>query len=446
MYSFLEKLIPKTLFRRMALLLALILICAQTITAALFHAIQEEPHTKIVASLIDSYAVALTLSLRNSPNHNTLDSLTQFSNQTGLRIFKQTSSKLPGEPASGPFAKQLQKYLVSHYRLTVSFRKRMGNNPVFWVLLQTEYGPYWLEIPTNRIFPAPIAYKWIFRIGFVGFVSLLAALFMMWLINRPLKRLADAAEAIRPSDPNARIQIKGPNEIKRVAETLNAMLNNIRQHAQERTLMLAGISHDLRTPLARIRLEAELMNEHTINSARHGIILDTEEMNAIIGQFLDYTRAEQAEKKIFLDLNTIIQDLLARYTETNYSILPNLNPLPYTCLQPLSIRRLLTNLIDNAIQHGGIKICIETDTIGDKIILSIKDNGPGINPSAMEIIFEPFVRGNLARSGKGGAGLGLAIATRIVKLHQGTITLKNLEPNGLEVKVLFPIQDNCSHN
>ncbi len=443
MYSYLEKLIPHTLFRRMALLFALLLVCAQIITAALFHAIQVEPHAEHAAFLIRTYAIALDLSLANTPPNRISGTLATFSQHSGLQILKNTQGMLPGQAAEGPFAQRLQIYLRSHYGLTVALRREFKPYPAFWVLMPTKHGRYWLQIPADRLTPPRIAYKWMFRIGFVGFVSLLAALFIVWIINRPLKRLADSAGAINPSDPDARIQIQGPDEIKRLAETLNAMLNNIRHHEREKTLMLAGISHDLRTPLARIRLEAELLNNRNVENTRIGIIKDTEEMNAIIGQFLDYARAEQAEAKIQIDLNTIVSELSDRYGETDHPISQDLAPLPKTCLQPLSMKRLITNLIDNAIQHGGNKIQILTRHINDEIHFCIIDNGPGIDPSITSTIFEPFVRGNSARSGKGGAGLGLAIAARIASLHQGRITLQNRQPHGLEVNVYLPVLTNC---
>ncbi|MDW3059838.1 ATP-binding protein, partial [Vibrio sp. 1978] len=206
----------------------------------------------------------------------------------------------------------------------------------------------------------------------------------------------------------------------------------------DRALLMAGISHDLRTPLTRIRLATEMMSPEDSYLAE-GIISDTEECNEIISQFMDYLKPVNKESFESVDVSTIASDVASSEGGYEVEIETDLNMhLPSAKGSPIAIKRAVSNLVVNALRYGNGWVKISTGVTADKqlVWICVEDNGPGIEQSQIAKLFEPFTRGDTAR-GSEGTGLGLAIVKRIVIQHSGSVVMRNRSEGGLIAQISF---------
>jgi two-component system osmolarity sensor histidine kinase EnvZ len=221
---------------------------------------------------------------------------------------------------------------------------------------------------------------------------------------------------------------------------VNRMTANLRQLERDRALLLAGVSHDLRTPLARLRLGIEM--EARDEATRAGMIDDIEEMDRIIGQFLDFARTDEDAVQEPCDANEIVRSCIDRYARTGKDVRFIAGTLPLAPLRPTAFSRLVTNLIDNALAYGAPPVDVTTSATATSIALDVADHGPGIAPDQVERLKQPFTRASAARTnpaGVAGAGLGLAIVDRIARLHGGTFDLLPREGGGTVARVTIPL-------
>lgn len=259
------------------------------------------------------------------------------------------------------------------------------------------------------------------------------------LQNRPLSTLEKAALSVGRGEIPPPIPEKGASEIRAVTRAFNQMSQGIQALEEDRALLMAGISHDLRTPLTRIRLATEMMSPEDSYLAE-GIIGDTEECNEIISQFMDYLKPVDKQTFQDVDLNEIARDVAS--SEGGYEVqieaqLPQ--SIESVFGNPIAIKRAVSNLVVNALRYGNGWVKVSTGITADKKMawVCVEDNGPGIEPSQVNKVFEPFIRGDTAR-GSEGTGLGLAIVKRIVSQHHGSVVLNNRAEGGLKIQISFP--------
>jgi two-component system osmolarity sensor histidine kinase EnvZ len=253
-------------------------------------------------------------------------------------------------------------------------------------------------------------------------------------LNRPLKRLQLAALRIGKGQHSTMLPTQsGPLEIRAVNRAFNQMTTQIQQDAKDRAFMLAGISHDLRTPLTRLRLTAEMMKEKDM---AEGMVLDIQDMDAIIDQFIAYMRDGSDEEVEEACLDLLISEMVAQLSsQGTIDFTPG--QVPNIFMKRLSLKRMLDNLISNALRYGGSPVHIHT-TAGDKtVVMTVRDHGPGIDEADLPNLLQPFVRGQSARTSQG-SGLGLAIVARIVRMHNGKLDIRNHSDGGLEVTITLP--------
>ncbi|HEX5629378.1 MAG TPA: ATP-binding protein, partial [Usitatibacteraceae bacterium] len=260
-----------------------------------------------------------------------------------------------------------------------------------------------------------------------------------WRLNRPLARLARAAEDLGKGGDPAPVPESGPSEVRAVAAAFNRMKESLKKEERERTTFLAGISHDLRTPLARLRLDAEMLEGRVDAATQKGMVSDIEDMNAIIDQFIDFARSEATEALSPVDLCAIARGCAERAARAGAQVRCELAELPPLMLRPLAAQRLVDNLIQNAVKHAGGEILVRVAGRAGEAVVSVLDRGPGIPPAEIERLKEPFTRRDEARSGRSGAGLGLAIVARIAKSHGARFDLAPRGGGGLEASVAFPV-------
>ncbi|HLD09804.1 MAG TPA: ATP-binding protein, partial [Methylophilaceae bacterium] len=256
---------------------------------------------------------------------------------------------------------------------------------------------------------------------------------------QPLSLLAAAANKLRQGETPQKLPVTGAEEMREVNRTFNEMSEALARLDTERRLLLAGVSHDLRTPLARLRLAVELLPEEQAQSLKNGMIQDITDMDDIIHQFLDFVRGIEGEPTQMVDTNTLIKSLAERHARAGRNLVLKLARTHLIPLRPLAMQRLLDNLVNNAFAYGKGEVTVRTEITADSIVVSVLDKGPGIPLSQMTRLLRPFERLDTARGNEGGSGLGLAIADRIAKLHKGQLELINRPQGGLEAKLTLPI-------
>jgi two-component system, OmpR family, osmolarity sensor histidine kinase EnvZ len=270
------------------------------------------------------------------------------------------------------------------------------------------------------------------------FLSLAGAWILVSQLHRPLKRLAFAAREIGRGDYPGKLKETGPDEVVAVTSAFNQMAADMHQLEEDRTLLLAGISHDLRTPITRIRLASEFLSDQD-EELKAGIIDDTQDMDDIIDQFIGYVRYGSEEKRELGDLRELIQQVVDAASKQHQGLESNLKKIPKIEFKPMAMKRLVSNLIENAFRYGKAPVLVNCKKDNEQIIVSIRDHGNGIADLDVKRLFQPFARGDKARGGKG-SGLGLAIVSRIVEMHNGKISLENHPEGGLEAIFSLPLK------
>lgn len=265
-----------------------------------------------------------------------------------------------------------------------------------------------------------------------------------WLLGSFGKRLRPLAAAIdslgHVSRPPTDAGAPPPGRNDMGAELLskfNDMSQRLAQAEAERTLMLAGVSHDLRSILTRLRLGLVLIDEGEVHS--RPLIVHIHEMNRLIDQFLDFAQSPESTGEVLMDLSEVVSTVVAEFESEGLAISYTADPAPMTRLCPLAVRRLLNNLIDNALRHAGGTVEVRTDLADGFVRLQVLDRGPGVGQPELGRLLQPFFRTDDARARCSGSGLGLAIAQRIAVSHGGFLRVSLRDGGGLCVAAGFPV-------
>ena len=256
------------------------------------------------------------------------------------------------------------------------------------------------------------------------------------MASAPLQRLASAAAALGDDLQGAPMPVTGPLEVKRAAEAFNAMQKRLQRHLGERTQMLAAITHDLQTPVTRLRLRLENVSDEAL---RERLIGDLAAMQALIREGLELARsAESAEQRAVLDLDSLLESIVEDAVEAGADVRFEQPSGALLMLRPLAMHRLFSNLVDNAVTYGqSARVRVEQDA--ERVVVRIRDSGPGLAEDALEAVFDPFVRLETSRSrDTGGAGLGLTIARALAEKDGARLMLRNHPLGGLEAVVEWP--------
>ncbi len=267
----------------------------------------------------------------------------------------------------------------------------------------------------------------------LGCVVLIALLFGR-MIARPLHQIVEAAETVRRDEPVS-VTVEGPREVRQVASAFEAMQARLLAHVRERVQSLAAMSHDLRTPLARLQLNASLVEDR---ETRVAIEQDVAEMEAFVTSILDYLRGDDPEPEQLADISSIILTVIDEARDLGANVTFSGPERMEQVTRPLKLKRLIRNIVQNAVRHGGnARVTLEVEHGGIAVI--VDDDGPGIPEDKWDAVFEPFVRIESSRNRQtGGAGLGLAISRQLTDRLGGSISLSNLDLGGLRVVIRLP--------
>ncbi|REL28474.1 two-component system sensor histidine kinase EnvZ [Thalassotalea euphylliae] len=358
-----------------------------------------------------------------------------FQRETGIGVYREKDALRLGL-AEAVYVEFRSAQMSDLLDGPAEVRVTQGDEYLFWIR-PPQAPSLWIKIPLSGIEEPDFLPLIIFLI-ILGMLSVAGGWLFVRNLNRPLRALQNAAEDVGRGEFPEPLEEEGTTEIMAVTQAFNHMSKGIKQLEDDRNLLMAGISHDLRTPLTRIRLSAEMMSEQD-DYLKDGIEGDIDDMNAIIDQFIDYIRHDSKDKAEISDLNVLVDDVVHAETPSDRSVTFTAGDVPPMPLRYIAIKRAVANLIQNAIRYtqGNIQVCTG---IEDKHFahISVCDEGAGIPEAEMERLFQPFTQGDKAR-GTEGSGLGLAIIKRIVDTHGGKVQLINRDSGGLQAKVLLPL-------
>ncbi len=285
-----------------------------------------------------------------------------------------------------------------------------------WMRVRLGGTPWWVNMTPPRPGSAIVSLMLASIIAFI--VALGGGVVLQRRLDRPLRRLAEGVSAYRPGDPPPRLALEGPREISAVAAAFNDLATRIDAHEQERATMLAGVSHDLRTPLARLRLSIEMM-PHDDEELRASAHRQVEQIDRMLGQFLDYARGAETEERRPVAIRALCEQAV-QDAAPQQQVRIETDPGLVGRLRPAAITRALANLVANADRYGTAPIIVGARRSADRLVIEVKDHGAGFDPADAAEMTRPFVRADEARQGPG-TGLGLAIVDHIVRQQGGTL-------------------------
>ena len=428
---------PRTLFGRTALAIALVLLAFQVIAiGAMFYYV----NYPLSRRATEDFAALMVLSAQTwveLPPATRAEFARELRTNHGLTIL-EAREPLPDSTSRLPYRYLLESALARRTGRPVAI-KTTGDPEWFWADIPTPGRTIRVGFPRSRIGVQPPAAISVVLIA-AALLTLLAALVLARRITRPLAKLAQAATQVGRGETPEPVPEDGPEELAALARTINRMAQEVRALLANRTTLLAGISHDLRTPLARMQLAIELLPRASDPGLVEGLRRDIEEMDRLIGQFLDLGRGlhhgDQAETDLCTVLDKIVADARRGGAEVR---LATAEPC-VRGVNVLALRRIVTNLVDNAVRYGeGKPVDVALATDADSVTIRVLDRGPGIPEEAREAVFQPFHRLEPSRShATGGSGLGLAVARQLAQASGWRIELRPREGGGTEARLTLP--------
>ncbi len=432
----LSRLLPRSLFGRVALILFAGLAAAHILSFVLLMQERAQAGTAMmIAYLVRDVAGSIAI-LERAPKDERSEWL-KLLDRPNYRY--ALGEKMQGMPARSPQAEtvltMLARQLGPRYRVTASAPDN-ATDPLQLSLhtALTDGTPLTVELMPPRMSVSPwVAAALTLQLALLALFTWIA----VRIATEPLSRLRRAADALG-SDPNGvPLPEDGPDEVARAAAAFNAMQRRIADYVAERIRIVAAISHDLQTPITRMRLRADLLDDEAL---RHKLHSDLHDMQVLVEQGIDFARASRdtVEPICATDLHALLDSLICDYTDAGEQISLTGDAGAPVLTRPRALRRIVTNLIDNALKFGR-EVEVDIGQDAGKIVVSVLDRGPGIPLEKLQSVMQPFVRLEESRSrDTGGSGLGLAIAGQLAATLNGTLTLSNRTGGGLQAQLSLP--------
>ncbi|GBD44166.1 Osmolarity sensor protein EnvZ [bacterium HR40] len=438
-------LVPRTLLWRSMLIIVLPLVLLQVILTVIFYNRHWDTITSwLAAGVAGEVALAIEL-LDQAPDPETRRQvLDLFRRHTDLALSLEPGGRLQTAIATIGVATERLGHIDSkileafeeklHHPFALDLRSDWPSRVVVYV--QLEDGLLRVLAPRKRVTSTTTGILLAWMVG-ASLVLVAVAIYYMGLQIRPIRQLVRAMDSFGKGRDVGDFAPRGPLEIRKAARAFNAMRRRILQFVAQRTEMLAAISHDLRTPLTRMKLELELLGRDDDPSVRE-LRRDVEEMAHLVDVYLDFARGEGGEDVAEVDIAAMLRAECERTPKNGVSIELRAPRNLVVPVRPIAFRRCVRNLLDNAIRYGR-RVLVTAEPRSDSFEIRIEDDGPGIPEEERERVFQPFYRADRARrSDTGGAGLGLAITRDIVLAHGGEIELGRSALGGLAVAVRLP--------
>ncbi|WP_395706068.1 ATP-binding protein [Casimicrobium huifangae] len=438
---------PRSLFWRMVALLLVALTIAVLAMVLLFR----QDRAGLIARNFSEAKIAQIEALRNALNKMAAEDrsgrpfmgLQMVGREYGALLVpvdrRPEIGQMPRGPALQPLVDKLQEQLGRDTEVRLGMRM---DQPVVWIRLNV--GPegntrgVWAGFPIRNVDSGEVPTRLWITLGAVLLLLLAGTYWFARRLAKPLAELADAVDKVAEGKRPDPLPVDGPEEISRVARNVNRMAANLEQLERDRSTMLAGISHDIRTPLTRLRLASEI----SVNDAqsRDEMAADIDEIDRIVTQFLDFARGTPKEAPAQADLQIVLGAIAHKAASRNLPV--TWQPGPEALVvnaYPAAFERMLMNLIENAHRYGKPPVELAVRRDGAMVDIDVLDAGDGVSAGDVERLKQPFVRGDHARGGTMGAGLGLAIVERLAKWHGGSFDLLPRSGGGTVARVRLPL-------
>jgi two-component system osmolarity sensor histidine kinase EnvZ len=433
-----------SLFWRTYLLIDVQIIASLLARAQSYRLYERGPRAQQLAQQVISIVNITKSALLFSDASLRRELLADLTDNEGIRIVPREAADVitpfPDIPILRLAAEEVIDRLGPGTQLAAEVNKVQG----IWVSFDIEGDGYWVFMERDPL-ARDVGTRWIQWAAMATLLSILVAVAITRVVNKPLRQLAAAARALGAGHAPEPLPDKGPAEIRTVNQSFNRMVADLTQLERDRAVLLAGISHDLRTPLTRLRLEIDI--NPLPEPARQAMAGDIEQMDAIVGQFLDYARPAPQQPKETVALAPLVEQALAhaRFTgDPTVNVQADLDPGARVSGHATELARAIENLVTNAGRYGRdpqsnrLDLAVSVRRERASAVLAVSDRGPGIAPEAVDRLLRPFERGDAARSEARGAGLGLAIVERIARLHGGRLQLLPNQPGGLRAELWLP--------
>ncbi len=429
-----------SLFWRTFFFLAMLLLVSIVTWLQTFSSLESEPRAIQNAQQIASLVNLSHAGLRYADAIARVSLIKTLAEQEGVRISPRKSSDRYIPLGTDPLSLRISEELYKRMGSSTVVAKSVNGQAGLWVGFHIDEEAYWLQTDLERVGPARSS-TWAIWLTTAAVLSLAGAAFMAGLINRPLKQLSYATSRMREGDFDASLldEQATTSEIREVNIGFNRMAEQLSKMETDRAIMMAGISHDLRTPLARLRLETEMSVSD--ESARAHMAADISQLDAIINKFMDYARPDQTQLET-IQLNAVVESALYALSDNKdlhvtVQIPPNLT----VKADKVELLRAITNLLENALRYGKspgasfATVEVVAKTSGHWVQLKILDHGVGVPEDSLRKLTRPFYRGDAARTSATGAGLGLAIVEKTIVSMHGVFSLANSDTGGLAAHI-----------
>jgi two-component system osmolarity sensor histidine kinase EnvZ len=432
------------LFARTFLLLALLMLASLGAWLHVFFTLDLKPRTERTISQIVQTAELSRIAMAAADATQASTVLAAINRQKDTTLQPVTGAEQITALPEDAYWQAIHARLKTELGPEVALAAAINGQPATWVLVQWPQGPFWLglDIDKTNLTTAP---EWVSWVAAAALLSLLGAAVAVGYMNRPLARLARAAQRVSRGEKPDPLPETGAVEIRELNASFNRMVFELQQAETDRNLMLAGISHDLRTPLARMRLEVEMspMSE----AQRRDIDQDLSQVDRTIGQLLEYARPARELPAHPINLTEVVQDVIAQFRDRSgpsKAIMDcRVRAAAYGLIDRQDFSRCLINLIENARRYGTqgkepAQIEIVVQARRHLLQIDVRDRGPGIPSKDIARVMRPFSRGEAARTGSSGSGLGLSIVDRLLSRAGGRLRLLSREGGGLIARMDLP--------
>jgi two-component system osmolarity sensor histidine kinase EnvZ len=433
------------LFSRSFFLLAGLMLISLAVWLQVFFSIEEEPRAQQMAQRVTTTVSITRSALTYAPPEHRPDLLLDLATQENLRVLPRAASDVLSPLPDSNYWSMVANEIHERMGQDTQVVWMVNNTPGVWISFALNGDSYWLVFDREQL-GLTTGVEW-FGWGITAlFLALIGAAVSASFVNRPLAQLAKVAQQLARGDTPSPLPEKGPAEIRDMNIAFNRMARDIRQTEADREIMLAGISHDLRTPLARMRLEIEMSD--VSDETRQAIDDDLSQIDHSIGQLMEYARPAGVVPDQGIDVSAAMHDLYERersHTESlGGKLTAAIEPDLYAKISAHDLKRVVSNLIENARRYGRspgddkARIELVAKQQGNLLVIEVKDRGIGIAESDVERLLRPFSRGETARTGVSGAGLGLAIVERLLSQVGGSLELMPRPSGGLIARILIP--------
>lgn len=433
------KLIPRSAFGQTVLLIGVLLLVNQVVSFISMSTYVIQPNAQQINQLLAKQVRVVFIDVKDPFLSPALAEA--FHRETGIGVYHERDALKLGLAKARYYpyrSREMSALLGGEAEVRIS----QGEEYLFWI--RPPQAPnYWVKIPLLGLEEKNFL-PLVMILAVLGLLTIIGGWLFVRQLNRPLKALEKAAEEVGKGRFPEPLKAHGTCEVVAVTQAFNHMSKGIMQLEDDRNLLMAGISHDLRTPLTRIRLATEMMSDGC-DFLKDGIENDIDDMNAIIDQFIDYIRHDIKDKMELTNLNELIDEVIYTEKVSQRNITFTAGDIDLVLLHYVAFKRVVVNLIQNALRYTDGDILIQTgvDQVLNKNFIAFSDQGEGINEQDIERLFQPFTQGDQAR-GTEGSGLGLAIVKRIIDSHEGEIKMTNKPEGGLLVIIYLPLQIICS--